>query len=424
VTTTALPRPRPDRTLRHWRNAVFAIFGLSGFLFASWVSRISGVRDVLQASTQEVGLLVLGVAVGAAVGLAASSHVVARIGATATIAWGYVVCPLGLIAVGVVTSTVPSFPAIFACLVVLGAGSSITDVAMNVSGAANEQAVGRNLMPLFHAAFSLGTVGGAGFGALVQFLDMPLGVHLCGIGLFTIGANLVLIRYLQEPPPQPVRPGTGQTSGWRDRLSIWGEPRVILIGLIVLGMTFAEGSANDWLSLAMVDGHGVDNATGAAIFGVFVAAMTVGRVAGAFLLDRFGRVRVLRASAVSAAIGLVMVIFIPSTAVAIVGVVLWGLGAALGFPVGMSAAADDPHNAAARVSAVATIGYGAFLIGPPVIGLLGQQIGLLHALAAVLVLVGVAGLCSSAAGKPDLDPADRPDLEPDPDGDGSTLVTL
>jgi fucose permease len=403
VTAPAPPRPRPDRTLRAWRNAVLAIFGLCGFVFANWVSRIPGVRDVLHASTERMGVLVLGVAVGAAIGLLASSHVVARIGATATITWGYCVAALGLIAVGVVTPVTHSFAAIFVCLVVTGAGSSITDVAMNVSGSANEQAVGRNLMPLFHAAFSLGTVLGAGFGALVQYVDMPLGLHLCGVGVFAIAANLILVRYLQEPAPEPTvhHPESGsEISGWRSRLAIWGEPRVLLIGLIVLGMTFAEGSANDWLSLAMVDGHGVENATGAVIFGVFVAAMTAGRVAGAFLLDRFGRVRVLRVSALSAAIGLAMVIFLPTTELAVAGVVLWGLGTALGFPVGMSAAGDDPRNAAARVSAVATIGYGAFLIGPPLIGLLGEQIGLLHALAVVLVLVGLAGVCSSAAREP------------------------
>ena len=162
-------------------------------------------------------------------------------------------------------------------------------------------------------------------------------------------------------------------------------------------MAFAEGSANDWLALAMVDGHSVTHAAGAAIFGVFVAAMTVGRIGGVFVLDRFGRVPVLRASAVLAIVGLLLVILVPSTAVAIVGTVLWGLGAALGFPVGMSAAADDPRKAAASVSAVATIGYCAFLVGPPVIGFLGQSIGLLHALFAVLVLIVAAGLASGAA---------------------------
>ncbi len=92
-----------------------------------------------------------------------------------------------------------------------------------------------------------------------------------------------------------------------------------------------------------------------------------------------------------------MVIFVPVLWISLIGVVLWGLGASLGFPVGMSAAADDPRTAAARVSAVATIGYFAFLVGPPVIGFLGDHVGLLHALTVVLVLVAVAGFASGAA---------------------------
>jgi cyanate permease len=121
---------------------------------------------------------------------------------------------------------------------------------------------------------------------------------------------------------------------------------------------------------------------------------------GVIILDRFGRVPVLRGSAVLAIIGLIMVIFGPTLWVAIIGIVFWGLGSALGFPVGMSAAADDPATAAARVSAVATIGYLAFLIGPPLLGALGEAVGLLNALLVVLVLVVIAGVSSGAAREP------------------------
>jgi len=81
----------------------------------------------------------------------------------------------------------------------------------------------------------------------------------------------------------------------------------------------------------------------------------------------------------------------------VVGTVLWGLGASLGFPVGMSAAADDTANAAARVSAVAMIGYFAFLVGPPVLGLIGEQVGILTALFVIVVLMALAGLAAPAA---------------------------
>jgi len=83
--------------------------------------------------------------------------------------------------------------------------------------------------------------------------------------------------------------------------------------------------------------------------------------------------------------------------VAMVGAVLWGLGASLGFPVGMSAAADDPAHAAARVSVVASIGYTAFLGGPPLIGFLADHVGVRDALWVVLAVLAVAVVVASAA---------------------------
>jgi MFS family permease len=174
-------------------------------------------------------------------------------------------------------------------------------------------------------------------------------------------------------------------------LRAWTEPRTLLIGVFVLTMAFAEGTANDWLGIAAIDGYGASATVGTVAFGTFLAAMTLGRWFGTGLIDRFGRVRVLRVSAAVAAVGLALVVVGPSLLVAFAGMVMWGLGTALGFPVGMSAAADDPARAAGRVSAVATIGYVAFLAGPPLIGVLGNASGVRHALTVSvgLLVVGV-----------------------------------
>ena len=396
-------RPAVPKELRRWRDAVFLIFGLSGFAMASWASRVPSVRDLLHASTEQMGVLILGISAGSIAGLLVASHVIARIGATRSIRWCYSAACCGLLLAAVVAAFAPVFGLMFLALAIFGAGASMTDVAMNLSGAANERAIGRTLMPLYHAAFSLGTVAGAAAGSLLELAQVPLGVHFGVVGAVSLVLTALLVRALR-PAEEPAHPDA-PAEGWRSRLVPWRSPRILLIGVIILGMAFAEGSANDWLSLAMVDGHGVDNAAGAAIFGIFVAAMTVGRVAGVRLLDRFGRVPVLRASAVLAVVGLLLVIVVPSVPVAIVGVVLWGLGASLGFPVGMSAAADDPRTATASVAAVATIGYIAFLVGPPLIGFLGERFGLLRGLLVVLVLIALAGLCSGAAREPRKGPA-------------------
>ena len=389
-----------------WRNALFVIFGLCGLSMASWASRIPAVKQALQVSTSSMGILIFGIAAGSIVGLLASSHVIARIGARRTIAVVLTVGAIGFAVAGFGVSIGPSYAVVMIGLIVFGSMFSICDVAMNLQGAVNERVLGRSIMPVFHAFFSFGTVIGAALGAAAEAIHLPIVMHLLIVALVFAAGALVSSRFLQSEHiiAEDAVAHDDHSKTWQGRLSIWRDPRTLIIGLIVLGMAFTEGSANDWLALAMVDGHDTTKATGALVLGIFVASMTIGRLAGVPLLDRYGRVPVLRGSAVLAAIGLIMVIFVPMLWISIVGVVFWGLGASLGFPVGMSAAADDPKTAAARVSAVATIGYFAFLVGPPVIGFLGQHFGLLHALLVVLVLVALAGLASGAARAPSARP--------------------
>jgi MFS family permease len=176
---------------------------------------------------------------------------------------------------------------------------------------------------------------------------------------------------------------------------------------MVLAAALTEGSATDWLALAVVDGFEVPDALGALAFGVFVLSMTLVRFAGTGLLDRFGRVAVLRLCAGVALAGLATFTLVPSLPVALLGAAAWGMGAALGFPVGMSAAADEPAHAAARVSVVSSIGYVAFLAGPPLIGLLAEHVGYRGALLVIAAPL-VASLLLSPVAAPPREPAPAP----------------
>ena len=384
-----------------WRNSLFLIFAACGASVASIAARIPTISLALGLSTGEVGLLLSSMAVGSIIGLFASGHVVAHFGSRNTIRVAFSTLGVGLAVASFGIAVFGSFIVSFIALVIVGLSMGVCDVAMNVSGAANEQAIGKTVMPIYHAFFSIGTIIGASLGALAEALHVPLDIHITFIVALSIAAVLISTRFVlperplvlegEEPHPE---------STWRSRLAIWKEPRTILIGLIVLGVAFTEGSSNDWLSYAMVHGHGTNRAVGALVYSVFVTAMTAGRLLGPRVLDRFGRVPVLRTAAALATIGLLLFIFVHVFWVIILAVVLWGAGASLGFPVGMSAAADDPRKAAARVSAVATIGYCAFLIGPPLIGFLGNQFGILNALLLVLVLVAMSGVLSFAAREP------------------------
>jgi fucose permease len=269
-----------------------------------------------------------------------------------------------------------------------GIGTSVWDVSMNVEGAEVERRLGRAIMPRFHAAWSIGSIAGAAVGVPMAALHVPMALHLGVVGAGGIVAAFHGTRAFLPAEEQKAASTPG---------SAWLEPRVLAIGVMVLCVAVVEGSANDWLSLALIDGYGVAHWVGVSGYLLFVSAMTFGRIFGTVVLDRFGRAPVLWATAAVAAVGILMVVLGDHFLLVALGIVVWGLGASLGFPVGMSAAADDPARAAARVSVVSTIGYGAFLAGPPLLGWLGDNVGTLDALLAVAVLMVPAALTVFAA---------------------------
>ncbi|SHK15773.1 Fucose permease [Pseudonocardia thermophila] len=382
-----------DPALLRARTAVVIAFWTSGVALAALLARLPAARDDLGLNTAELGLLLLCVSASSVASLPTAGPVVARFGPARTVLGGAVLVGLGQVLAALALATTAVWLAA-AALLFVGLGTGVWDVAMNVEGADVERRLGRSLMPRLHAAFSIGTVSGAGVSTVTAALDVPLAAQLAAVGLagpVLVGAaTRCFLAAPQHTGSAEPRPRFGVRDAWR-------EPRTVLVGLMVLGFALTEGAANDWIAVALVDGHGATEAVGAVAFGCFVTAMTTGRFVGGALLDRFGRVAVLRATAVLALAGLLLVLFGGPLPVVLAGTLLWGLGASLGFPVGMSAAADDPERAAPRVSAVSSIGYVAFLAGPPLIGPLGQQFGILTSLLVVVGAVVLGGVTSGAA---------------------------
>ncbi len=376
------------------RNAVLATFFVNGFALSTWASRVPAVRRELDLGPAQLGLLLLAASVGSLMSLPTSGGAVQRFGARRVVMVAAAVEGVGLVLLALGAGVVGTVQLAAVGLLLVGLGNGTWDVAMNVEGAAVERRLGRSVMPRFHAAFSLGTVAGAGVGAAITYAGVGVTWH--------VGVVAVLVGVLGGVSVQRFLPVSGpeQRAAAGSPLRAWREPRIIAVGVMVLAMALTEGVANDWLAVAMVDGYDAPAWLGAAAFALFVTAMTVGRVTGTILLDAFGRLRVLWGSMGVAAVGVVLVVLGQVPVLVAVGILLWGLGASLGFPVGMSAAADDPAKAAARVSVVSTIGYTAFLAGPPLLGFLGSHFGVLHALLVVSVILVPSALAVPAARPP------------------------
>ena len=389
------------RQLVAWRTAIFAIFFATGLGFATWAARVPSVKANLEVNDFEVGLLLFASGAASIIGLSLANVLLAHWGARRGLLAGLVTFAIGILCVGLGADVTTSFALTGVGLAVMGLGMGATDVMMNVEGAAIEQATGKTIMPLFHALFSLGTVAGAAVGVAMTAWDVGVAPHLWIVGVIVVAGGAVAVAFvpLREVNEDPV--DAADAPSRREKLAaalaVWRDPRTYAIGAIMLGMAFAEGGANDWLPLSVVDGHGGTEAEGAIALTVFSVAMTAVRALGGPLVDRFGRVWTLRILAILAGGGLVIFILAPTMPIALIGVALWGMGASLGFPLGMSAAADDPAKAAASVSAAATIGYVAFLCGPPILGWISHQIGLLPTLWILVGLIALSGFASGAA---------------------------
>lgn len=381
-------------SLRAAAAATFIVFGINGLVFASWAARIPAVTETLHLTSGQMGTLLLCTAVGSLLALPTAGLVVGRLGTANTVrAAGLLVTLAG---VGVALSlSAESVPGTAVALFFFGIGIGLWDVAQNIEGADVEHKMRRTIMPQFHAAFSGGAFVGALIGAGLSTIGVGLPVHLLVIAGVVAVVALITPRYFL-PHIAAAAPADGEPKPAKGP-SAWRDGRTLLIGVVVLGATLTEGAGNDWIAKASVDGLGTSESTGALMFALFVLAMTAMRFVGGRAIDAYGRVVVLRASMAAAAAGLLLFVLAGNVWLAAVGAALWGVGAALAFPMGMSAAADDPKHAAARVSVVSTLGYVSFLAGPPLLGYLGDLTGIHLALLAILAPILLALLLAGAA---------------------------
>ena len=377
---------------------------MGGITIVSWGPRMPAIKAELGVETGTIGLLLACATVGAVSGLVCSRFLLHRLGGRRTVMTTLLGAAGALVvmAAGVASSWVIVVAAGF---LLVGFAIGVLDVSINVEGAAVERASGRTLLPLMHAAWSGGSAAGAGIGALCAATGVKPEVQFTGLAVVVAVAGVVISRGI--PLGRSHQPGTGdggrRTGMVRRWLRGWTDRRLLLIGLVLLGVELGEGSANNWLSLAVKQNHAESAALAALFLAFFAVSEASMRIAGGPLVDRFGRVRILRGTIALGIAGITLFILADAIWVVALGVVLWAVGVSMGFPLGLSAAAEG-HDPATRVSVASSIGYSANLVGPPVIGFLAESLGLLSALwlLAIMFLVAMAaaGAVRPTAGPP------------------------
>jgi len=356
------------------RLAIGAVFLVNGTLFATWVSRIPAVKERLALSQSSLGLALLGIGVGTVAGLPATSWLIGRLGSRRITGAGALCSCLSLALV----AHAPTFAALVAGLFFFGAFMGALDVAVNGQAATLERRLGRSLMSTFHGLWSVGGLVGSALGGALTRLGLGPAAHFALLAAALLALAAVAYGGLVEADPAPPE----ERGPWAGLA--WPSAEVVGIGTIAAFAAIVEGGIADWSGLYLRQSLGSPADVAPAGFAAFSVTMTVARFGGDHLVDKVGRRALLRSGPLLTAAALAVALLVASPAVAIVAFGVAGLGMAAVFPVAFGQAGAREHPGQS-IAAVATMAYGAGLLGPPAIGFLADLTSLPRALGALVV---------------------------------------
>jgi predicted MFS family arabinose efflux permease len=375
------------------RVGAAACFLLTGFVSASWASRVPAIKDGLGLSDGQFAIALIGLEAGAVMGLQLGGLVVPRTGSRRALIASLLVFSGTLLGPGVA----PSLLVLAASLFLFAVLNSVADVAMNAQGVAVQRLMGRPVLSGMHAMHSFGGILGAGAGALAAHLGAAPPPHFLVATAVTAVVGLAVSSLLLpsriDAEEEPSGDESAHMGGLRRWFSGWSGP-IALLGALAFCFTLAEGAGLNWSAVYVTDALGATESLGAIGLGIFLGAVTLGRLVGDRLVSRFGSVRVFRAGALVAGVGFGGALLVDAPTAGMVGLGLLGAGIANALPLaiaaGGNAPGETPATAAARVS---TLGYLGSFVGPVVVGGLASLYTLPSALGlpALLILATAFG---------------------------------
>lgn len=393
-------------TVLRMRKALLGMFFLFGVFVTSWLGRLPSIREALALTDGEIGRLIVLGSIGGLIAVTTSGVIIPRLGSRRALWVGMFGALVGmtLLGVGVAMASIPIFAA---GLLINGIANPLTNVTCNIEGARLEKILDKAVLAQMHAAFPVGAALGSALAAASSALNLPPYVHIVALAIGVSVARVFLInpatgvRAARTPQRAETAVSQREPGGKRfTALAAWTESRTLLIGVVLFAATMSEGAASNWLNIAVVDGFNARESLGALAYGTFVISMLAVRLLGARLISRFTRVPVLYASGTTALLGLLLFGLSPALPVAWLGIVLWGMGAAMAWPIAMAASADDPERASARVAVTSSFSSVAMLVVPPVLGLLADSWGARASLLLITIAMVFSLLATRAAREP------------------------
>jgi fucose permease len=368
------------------RISVTIVFFVNGFGFASLPTRLPELQRFYNVSNTELGLILLCSSVGALAAMLLSSRLMARFGsrriATVT-ALGFSVVPPFLTFIPYLSVLLPLF-------FILGAAIGSLEVAMNAQAIEVERQFKRPLMSSFHAFFSIGGGIGASFGTAMTWMNASVFIHFLFVSLLSVGLLIWAVFHLLtiKTNETDTADATIQTTK-----SLKAQRLIVLpIALLAFCSMASEGTLTNWTAIFCSQELHATAAQSAFAFTAFTITMTIGRLGGDALTQRFGRFKLLITSLLVALLGVALFYFATNTALIVISLATIGFGLALTVPLTYSMAGNtEGVSPSVGIPMISIFGYASFFIMPPFVGFLSDSFGI-RILMDILLVLGLSML--------------------------------
>lgn len=369
------------------QHRIYACFFFFAVTTGALMARLPDIQTHLGVSEGQLGLTMIGMAIGSLISLTVGAPIVERLGFRTTA----FITTLGPAILFAVIPWLPVAPAVFAVLFVVGLMSGALEINLNVEIDRLETLTGKRYMNRAHGFWSVGFFFTALFGAMIRQSGLSAGLHLAVVAIIIVVIGGYLIYGATNTP----RTARSQTEAGGHRFAF---PNLGLLPLCLIGFAafLVEGAGIDWSAIYMRDVFDVEpfvGGMGLTLFAFFMAAM---RLSADPIVARYGPRRVAMVMLSFASLGALLVGVAPSPWLALLGFALMGAGCSAVYPLAVSAAAQRTDRpAAVNVAALGQVSFVVFFLAPPLLGFVAEFI---HIRASYLVCLPLllAGLWASS----------------------------
>jgi MFS family permease len=360
VLRSAFPLPRPFSFPNAQQISLPAVFALIGLLFGTWASRIPALQEGLHISHSALSLVLLCGGLGGMLSHPIASRMMIQFGGKKTLFYAGLALCLVLPAIGLA----PNVPLLMLAVLMLGVAGGSFGIGANSVAAKYEQASGQARMSMFHACGCAGSLAGAVLGSFAAGMEMRPAAHFVRVAISIAVLLWVSYQHLDAPNDGEVIE--------KKKFALPSGP-LALLGALAFCAAMSENSVADWGGVFLKEHFGVTAGFAPLALSVFTVMMLLARLFGDRLKIKHGAGRLITVGGGISALGLLFAALAPNAYFALAGFACSGMGLALVFPFLLSAAGKEGPLAIAGVATMASMGG---LMGPPVVGVIADWMGM------------------------------------------------